>query len=195
MKFFYFVFMVITFSTFSNSYQMIEDFKDNSKEWYTASEADKKIFIENGNYIIQNLDAKKSLSLADNFNYNNSYLYISELIFKYSGEKNSLFGVYLELKNKDKFYLFISPDKKVGFGYEHEGDFKVLQELEDFPYLSADYNSLVLVKQNNMFTFLLNDIYLENNWTINQEEITKLGFYIEDLSTLFIDKYTIYSEL
>ena len=48
------------------------------------------------------------------------------------------------------------------------------------------------VKDNNNFTFIINQIPTEKIWTLSSAKIERVGVYIGDLTSLYIDKYTIF---
>ena len=68
----------------------------------------------------------------------------------------------------------------------------ILDHFKKFPHLSAEYNSIVFVKDNNNFTFIINQIPTEKIWTLSSAKIERVGVYIGDLTSLYIDKYTIF---
>ena len=189
MKYFLIVYIICNSFIFSIGQQFVEEFENNKNEWYINKSKAEEVYIEKGNYIIKNLDENTGLSL--NLTGDITDFFAQEYIWKQIGKENSIYGVYIELDTKDRFYFVFNNDK-IAYLYENEGKMGILDDFKKFPYLSPEYNSIVFVKDNNNFTFIINQIPTEKIWTLSSAKIERVGVYIGDLTSLYIDKYTIF---
>ena len=189
MKYFLIVYIICNSFIFSIGQQFVEEFENNKNDWYINKSKAEEVYIEKGNYIIKNLDENTGLSL--NLTGDITDFFAQEYIWKQIGKENSIYGVYIELDTKDRFYFVFNNDK-IAYLYENEGKMGILDDFKKFPYLSPEYNSIVLVKDNSNFTFIINQIPTEKIWTLSSAKIERVGVYIGDLTSLYIDKYTIF---
>lgn len=189
MKYFLIVYIICNSFIFSMGQQFVEEFEDNKNNWYISKSKSEEVYIENGNYIIKNLDENTGLSL--NLTEDITDFFAQEYVWKKIGKENSIYGVYIELDTKDRFYFVFNNDK-IAYVYENNGKMKILDDFKSFPYLSSEYNSIVFVKDNDNFTFIINQIPTEKIWTLSSGKIERVGVYIGDLTSLYIDKYTIF---
>ena len=189
MKYFLIVYIICNSFIFSIGQQFVEEFENNKNDWYINKSKAEEVYIEKGNYIIKNLDENTGLSL--NLTGDITDFFAQEYIWKQIGKENSIYGVYIELDTKDRFYFVFNNDK-IAYLYENEGKMGILDDFKKFQYLSPEYNSIVFVKDNNNFTFIINQIPTEKIWTLSSAKIERVGVYIGDLTSLYIDKYTIF---
>lgn len=168
----------------------VEDFDDNSNKWYINSNKNEEIYIEKGNYIIKNLDEASDLSLTTSKSFTD--FFALEYLLKGEKKEGSLYGIFIELESTDKFY-FVLNEKSIGYFYEKDKKISLLDEFSLFPYLFEDYNSIVFVKDLNSFTFLVNEIPTEKIWAIKGSKIKKIGIYLNNLTNVYLDKYTEFS--
>lgn len=189
MKYYLIVYIICNSLIFSMGQQFVEEFENNKNDWYINRNKSEEVYIEEGNYIIKNLDENTGLSL--NLTGDITDFFAQEYIWKKTGKEDSIYGVYIELDTKDRFYFVFNNDK-IAYLYENNGKMGMLDEFRKFPYLSSEYNSIVFVKEDNNFTFIINQIPTEKIWTLSSAKIEKVGVYVGDLTNLYIDKYTIF---
>ena len=189
MKYFLIVYIICNSFIFSIGQQFVEEFENNKNDWYINKSKAEEVYIEKGNYIIKNLDENTGLSL--NLTGDITDFFAQEYIWKQIGKENSIYGVYIELDTKDRFYFVFNNDK-IAYLYENEGKMGILDDFKKFQYLYPEYNSIVFVKDNNNFTFIIKQIPTEKIWTLSSAKIERVGVYIGDLTSLYIDKYTIF---
>jgi len=181
-------FMLLSSLTYTMGDYFIDEFKDNKNKWYTNITKTEEVLIKNGNYIIKNLDANSDLSLSTSEPATN--FYALEYSIKNEGDENSMYGVFIELESLDKFYLILNKDS-IGYFYEKDKKMGVLENFEEFPFLYKDtYNSIVLIQENENFTFLINQIPTEKTWALRGSKIKKIGLYLNNSTTVLLDKYT-----
>ena len=189
MKYFLIVYIICNSFIFSIGQQFVEEFENNKNDWYINKSKAEEVYIEKGNYIIKNLDENTGLSL--NLTGDITDFFAQEYIWKQIGKENYIYGVYIELDTKDRFYFVFNNDK-IAYLYENEGKMGILDDFKKFQYLYPEYNSIVFVKDNNNFTFIIKQIPTEKIWTLSSAKIERVGVYIGDLTSLYIDKYTIF---
>lgn len=187
MKNFYLIYIFVTSLIFAESF--IEDFATNENQWYTIRNSKEEVYIEDGNYVLRNLDKQTDLSLS--ISEDIPEFSVQEFVLKRNGADESIYGLYLELESKERFYLALNSNS-IGYLYEKKGDLSLLQEFKEFPYLYKEYNSIIFLKEGNRFTFLINQIPIPEVWNISSSKIKRIGIYMSDSTDLYIDKYTIY---
>ncbi|MBN2838671.1 MAG: hypothetical protein JXM74_07925 [Fusobacteriaceae bacterium] len=183
------IYFMLVSLTFSMGAEFTENFENNDNDWYINKTDKEEISIEKGNYIIKNLDTEMGLSLT--LSENISDFYAEEYIWRISGKENSIYGLYIELDTSDRFY-FVFSNHKIASLYEKDGELGILDDFETFPFLSNDYNSIILLKESQSFTFLINQIPTDKVWTISNGQIKKIGVYVGDSLNLYIDKFSIF---
>ena len=108
MKYFLIVYIICNSFIFSIGQQFVEEFENNKNDWYINKSKAEEVYIEKGNYIIKNLDENTGLSL--NLTGDITDFFAQEYIWKQIGKENSIYGVYIELDTKDRFYFVFNND-------------------------------------------------------------------------------------
>lgn len=180
------IFLCLVNFSYSIGTHYIENFDDNENKWYINSNKTEEIYIDNGNYVIKNLDQSSDLTLTTSKPSTDFFA----LEFRLKNENNdNLYGIFIELESTDKFYLILNK-KTLGYFYEKDKNLGVLEDFSSFPYLFEDYNSLVFIKDSDSFTFLINEIPTEKIWAIKGSKIKKIGLYLNNSTNVYLDKYT-----
>lgn len=181
-------FLIFTSFSYAMGEYFIDEFIDNKNKWYTNSTKTEEVLVRNGNYIIKNLDENTDLSLAtskpvDGF-------YALEYSIKNEGNEGSMYGVFIELESMDRFYLLLNKDS-IGYFYEKDKKMGILENFEQFPFLyKEDYNSIVLIKEEENFTFLINQIPTEKTWALRGSKIKRIGLYLNNSTNVYLNRYT-----
>lgn len=166
----------------------IEEFENNSNKWYVSKSSREEIVIKDGNYIIKNLDENTDLSVTTTRNFKD--FFVLEYRMKALEKEQALYGIFIELDSSDKFYLIFG-NNNIAYFYEKDKNISLIEDFEEFPFMEKDdYNSVVLIKEDNNFTFLINEIPTERIWTIRQSNIKKVGLYLNNATTILLDRYT-----
>ena len=170
----------------------VEDFENNNNKWHLSKNSREELLIKDGNYIIRNLDTESDLSVSTS-SFFSDFLSIEYRLKPQEYKEEVLYGVFIELETKDKFYLILNGEN-IAYFYEKEKDISIIDKFEKFPYLSKDdYNHITFIKDNDTFTFLTNEIPTEKIWTIKDSKIKKMGIYLNSSSTVLLDRYTEFS--
>ncbi len=170
----------------------VEEFENNNNKWHLSKNSREELLIKDGNYIIRNLDTESDLSVSTSSFFSN-FFSIEYRLKPQEYKEEVLYGVFIELETKDKFYLILNGEN-IAYFYEKEKDISIIDKFEKFPYLSKDdYNHITFIKDNDTFTFLINEIPTEKIWTIKDSKIKKMGIYLNSSSTVLLDRYTEFS--
>ncbi len=170
----------------------VEEFENNNNKWHLSKNSREELLIKDGNYIIRNLDTESDLSVSTS-SFFSDFFSIEYRLKPQEYKEEVLYGVFIELETKDKFYLILNGEN-IAYFYEKEKDISIIDKFEKFPYLSKDdYNHITFIKDNDTFTFLINEIPTEKIWTIKDSKIKKMGIYLNSSSTVLLDRYTEFS--
>ncbi len=170
----------------------VEEFENNNNKWHLSKNSREELLIKDGNYIIRNLDTESDLSVSTSIFFSD-FFSIEYRLKPQEYKEEVLYGVFIELETKDKFYLILNGEN-IAYFYEKETDTSIIDKFEKFPYLSKDdYNHITFIKDNDTFTFLINEIPTEKIWTIKDSKIKKMGIYLNSSSTVLLDRYTEFS--
>lgn len=170
----------------------VEEFENNNNKWHLSKNSREELLIKDGNYIIRNLDTESDLSVSTS-SFFSDFFSIEYRLKPQVYKEEVLYGVFIELETKDKFYLILNGEN-IAYFYEKEKDISIIDKFEKFPYLSKDdYNHITFIKDNDTFTFLINEIPTEKIWTIKDSKIKKMGIYLNSSSTVLLDRYTEFS--
>lgn len=182
------LFTLLTKFCFAMGEYFVEDFKDNKNKWYTNTTKYEDVLIKDGNYIIKNLDTESELSLV--MSRPKTDFFAEEYNMKVVGTEKSMYGFFIELDSSDKFYMIFSGNK-IGYFYKKNEELTKLQDFEEFPYLFKDsYNSIIILSDNQSFTFLINELPIEKIWSLKTTKIKKVGIYINETTSIYLDRYT-----
>lgn len=170
----------------------VEEFDNNDNKWHLSKNSREELLIKDGNYIIRNLDTESDLSVSTS-SFFSDFFSIEYRLKPQEYKEEVLYGVFIELETKDKFYLILNGEN-IAYFYEKEKDINIIDKFEKFPYISKDdYNHITFIKDNDTFTFLINEIPTEKIWTIKDSKIKKMGIYLNSSSTVLLDRYTEFS--
>lgn len=170
----------------------VEEFENNNNKWHLSKNSREELLIKDGNYIIRNLDTESDLSVSTS-SFFSDFFSIEYRLKPQEYKEEVLYGVFIELETKDKFYLILNGEN-IAYFYEKEKDISIIDKFEKFPYISKDdYNHITFIKDNDTFTFLINEIPTEKIWTIKDSKIKKMGIYLNSSSTVLLDRYTEFS--
>lgn len=185
------LYALLTNICFAMGEYFVEDFKDNKNKWYTNTTKYEDVLIKDGNYVIKNLATESELSLVTSRP--KTDFFANEYRMKVVGTEKSMYGFFIELDTSDVFYMIFSGNK-IGYFYKKNEELTKLEDFEEFPYLFKDsYNSIILLSDNKNFTFLINELPIEKIWELKDTKIKKIGIYVNESTSIYLDKYTEYT--